>query len=209
MEGGYITPEEMARIESEAVTRGISVEDMMEKAGMEVALFLRRKLGDLKGKMVVVFCGTGNNGGDGLVAARYLRSMGADVKVVLLGKEDEIKTEEARKNWKRFEGEKIQAKEPGELQRIKNPDAVVDAIFGTGIKGRVREPARTAIKLINGLECYKVSVDIPSGLDPLTGEVHDVAVRANATVALHMPKIGLKGREEFTGEVYVAPIGIS
>lgn len=208
MEGNYITPEEMARIEREAINMGISVEDMMERAGMEVALFLKRKIGDLKGKSVLVFCGTGNNGGDGLVAARYLLSMGADVKVVLLGKEDEIKTEEARKNWKRFEGEKIQAKEPDDLQRIKRTDVVVDAIFGTGIKGRVREPARTAIELINRMECYKVSVDIPSGLDPLTGEVHDVSVRANATVALHMPKIGLKGKEEFTGEVYVAPIGI-
>jgi NAD(P)H-hydrate epimerase len=204
----YITPEQMSMMEKEAIKRGISVEEMMENAGREVALFIEKKFGSLKGKKILVFCGTGNNGGDGLVAARYMAEKGAKVKAVLLGREEDIKTEEARKNWHRFKGEKIVAYNAELLQNLEVPDAVVDAIFGTGIRGRIREPARSAIEMINRMNCYRVAVDIPSGLDPLTGELYDVAVKADATVSIHKPKLGLKGKNEITGELYVAKIGI-
>jgi NAD(P)H-hydrate epimerase len=198
----------MKQIEEEAVKRGITVEKMMENAGKEVAQFVRKKLGNIEGKKIFVFCGTGNNGGDGLVAARYLAQMGGDVTVFLLGSEESIKTFEARKNWEAFQGKKFVVTEPSQLSFKDEPDVVIDAIFGTGVRGKIREPARTAIQLINRMRCFKVAVDIPSGIDPLTGDVHDVAVRADVTVTLHRPKLGLKNRKEFTGEIYVAPIGI-
>ena len=86
---------------------------------------------------------------------------------------------------------------------------VVVAIFGTGVKGGVvNEPYATAISLVNGSKGVKVAIDLPSGIDPATGAASRPTVRADVTLALHLPKVGLRGREEFTGEVVVVPIGI-
>jgi NAD(P)H-hydrate repair Nnr-like enzyme with NAD(P)H-hydrate epimerase domain len=77
------------------------------------------------------------------------------------------------------------------------------------VKGEVvNEPYATAISLVNGSEGARVAVDLPSGIDPATGAASRPSVRADVTLALHLPKVGLRGREEFTGEVVVLPIGI-
>ena len=82
--------------------------------------------------------------------------------------------------------------------------------MGTGVRGEVREPIATAIRLINSSSAAKVAVDLPSGLDPASGAVSSAgAVRADVTITLHRPKVGLRDREEYTGEVIVVPIGIS
>jgi NAD(P)H-hydrate epimerase len=92
---------------------------------------------------------------------------------------------------------------------IAEADVIVVAIFGTGVKGGVvKEPYSTAISLVNAARGVKVAVDLPSGIDPATGAASRPSVRADVTVALHLPKVGLKGRGEFTGEVVVVPIGI-
>jgi NAD(P)H-hydrate epimerase len=138
------------------------------------------------------------------------------VDVVLLTSPEKIRSEEARENWRALARTKaalhVAADAAGlaESSRVfAKSEVIVVAIFGTGVKeGVVREPYATAISMINGAKVAKVAIDLPSGIDPATGAASRPTVKADVTVALHLPKIGLKGREEFTGEVVVVPIGI-
>jgi hydroxyethylthiazole kinase-like uncharacterized protein yjeF len=209
----YITPDEMSELERSASEYGLGVRELMENAGRGVADFIVSRYGVVK--RICVVCGGGNNGGDGLVAARYL-SERYRVDVVLLTSPERIRSEEARKNWRALAGTKavLHVAEDvagliGNSSPIADAEVIVVAIFGTGVKGGVvREPYATAIAMINGSKVAKVAIDLPSGIDPATGAASRPVVRADVTVALHHPKIGLKGREEFTGEVVVVPIGI-
>lgn len=211
--GLYVTPEEMRELEARAVEYGMGVGDLMENAGRGVARVVLSRYGS--GKRVCVVCGGGNNGGDGFVAARYL-STSCKVAVVLLTDPERIRTEEARRNWASLAGTGVELRVADDVASLREAagaiaeaDVVVAAIFGTGVKGgEVKEPYATAISLVNRAKGAKVAVDLPSGLDPGTGAISDPTVRADVTVALHLPKVGLKGREEFTGEVVVVPIGI-
>lgn len=149
------------------------------------------------------------------MAARYL-SARCRVMVVLLTSPEKIRTEEARHNWEALAGTHAEIHVAGETQTlmglstaIVEADVVVVAIFGTGVKGgAVNEPYARAISLVNGSKGVKVAIDLPSGIDPATGSATRPAVRADVTLALHLPKVGLKGREEYTGEVVIVPIGI-
>ena len=209
----YITPDEMSELERGASEYGLGVKELMENAGRGVAEFVLSRYGP--GKRVCVVCGGGNNGGDGMVAARHL-SARCTVDVILLARPGKIRSEEARENWEALAGTKakLHVAEDAESLRensgvLAGAEVIVIAIFGTGVKGGVvREPYATAISMINGSRVGKVAIDLPSGIDPATGAASRPAVKADVTVALHLPKIGLKGREEFTGEVVVVPIGI-
>lgn len=212
----YVTPSEMRKEEERALSLGISTERLMENAGRGVAEEIVRRFGPIKGKQIVTLCGLGNNGGDGFVAGRYLSRYGAKVSVILLAAPDMIRTQEAMTNWKRLEHESVERIIAPTVDKlysyedsIISSDIVIDAIFGTGVKGRIGEPFKSAIEMINRSSAIKVALDIPSGLDPLTGEVREIAVRADITFTLHKAKIGLKDRKEYTGEVVVIPIGIS
>jgi len=211
----YITPEQMMKEEARASSLGIGVGKLMENAGAEAAREVERRYGPLFGKRVLVVAGSGNNGGDGFVAARYLAARGPRVKVLLLSSPEAIRTKEAETNWKRLgetAAEVLVARDSNELSRLGSEfgraEVVIDAIFGTGIRGEVREPHASAIRLLNESRAKKVAIDIPSGLDPLTGEAKGPTVKADVTIALHRAKVGLRGRSEFTGEVVVVPIGI-
>ncbi|HUH99402.1 MAG TPA: NAD(P)H-hydrate epimerase [Nitrososphaerales archaeon] len=209
----YITPDEMRRLEKEAPEYGVSVRELMENAGRAVADVVLSRYGP--GKRVCVVCGGGNNGGDGFVAARYLSALD-DVEVVLLTDPGSIRTEEAKENWRLLSGTRahmiVAAEERALLENsreIESADILVAAIFGTGVSGGiVKEPYATAISLVNASKAIKVAIDLPSGLDPQTGQASRPSVRADVTVALHLPKVGLRGREELTGEVVVVKIGI-
>jgi hydroxyethylthiazole kinase-like uncharacterized protein yjeF len=209
----YITPAAMSELEKGASEYGLSVKELMENAGRGVAEFVLSRYG--AGKRVCVICGGGNNGGDGFVAARYL-SARCGVKVILLTDPERIRTEEARENWQALGGTDAElhvADETGTLAAsssiIEEADVIVVAIFGTGVKGGVvNEPYSSAISMVNRSRGVKVAVDLPSGIDPASGAASRPSVRADVTLALHLPKAGLRGREEFTGEVVVVPIGI-
>lgn len=213
-----ITSEEVAIFDENADYLGVPAECLMENAGKEVADFVSLKLGDhVEGKRVSVFAGTGNNGGDGFVAARHLANMGAVVNTVILGSPQEIRTSEAARNYRALEKMVLSIKihvvrdssELNALPRpVKEPDVMIDAIFGTGIKGKLREPAESAIALINSSKALKIAVDIPSGVNPDTGEISGTAVLANATVTFHRVKSGLLKCPEYTGEIVVRGIGI-
>lgn len=209
----YITPKAMAELERGASDYGLGVKQLMENAGRGVAEFVLARYGPTR--RVCVVCGGGNNGGDGFVAARYL-STSCQVDVILLTSPERIRTEEARRNWEALGGTRGQVHVADQIPAltalataIVEADVVVVAIFGTGVKGgAVDEPYATAISLVNGSKGVKVAIDLPSGIDPASGSASQPAVRADVTLALHLPKVGLRGREEYTGEVVVVPIGI-
>lgn len=171
----HVTREEIEEIDRRAQEEfGIPGETLMDRAGKAVAdEVLRRTRGD-----VLVVCGKGKNGGDGKVAARYLREAGRAVRVV-------------------DATDAFTASEP----------VIVDAIFGTGLRRPVEGEYRRAIEAINAAGAQVVAIDIPSGLDANTGKPMPVAVRANVTVTMGLPKVGFRGAEAWTGEVVVAEIG--
>lgn len=189
---------------------------MMENAGHGLADFIILKFrGKLRGKRIVAICGTGNNGGDGFVAARHLSYYyGASVQLILLGFANDLRTEEARINWQIIQKmnsiEVITGNEINDKikKTIEYADVIIDGIFGTGIRGQIREPHASAIKIINKSKAYVVSVDVPSGIDPNTGKAHDISIRADATVTFHRMKIGLLNNKKYSGSVHIEKIGI-
>jgi NAD(P)H-hydrate epimerase len=191
---------------------------MMENAGHGVADFVVRKFKNLKNKKIVTVCGTGNNGGDGFVASRHIAGYGAKVVVILLGSPSDLRSEEARLNWSIIEKmDSIELIFGKELTReIKNQIAdatiILDGIFGTGIKDEIRPPYDSAIDAINKSKAYVLAIDVPSGLDPNSGQIHNKCVKADATITFHRLKVGLaekkKNRQKYSGPVYIEWIGI-
>jgi hydroxyethylthiazole kinase-like uncharacterized protein yjeF len=214
----YITPEQMLDAEREAARKGVPVERLMENAGRTVAEEVVRRYAPGGEEGVLVVAGTGNNGGDGIVAARHLSLMGVKrTSVILLANGPAgIRSDLARLNIERLAGTTVSVHFAGDLQSLNGISSlfgeakvIIVAIFGTGIRGeRVREPMAEAIRLANRSGAVRVAVDIPSGLDPLTGTLADEVIRADLTVTMHRAKMGLRGRSEYTGEVLVVPIGI-
>jgi len=203
--------DEMKDLDRRAMAEfGISEELLMENAGQAVYFVMLQELG-IKGNKFVVFCGGGNNGGDGLVVARKIHSNGGEVKVFLL--DDEAKFKGAAK--KNFE---IVSRMPVEMSKVSSIDsvipelldcdAVVDAIFGTGLVRKVSGIYKDVIQLINESQSTVFSVDIPSGINGDTGEVMGLAVEADYTVTFGLPKVGtmLYPGYEHCGKLYVSHI---
>ncbi|HUF83161.1 MAG TPA: NAD(P)H-hydrate dehydratase [Acidimicrobiia bacterium] len=184
-----LTPEEMAEADRRTIAAGTRVEVLMERAGRAVAWAVRRVCGGTYGRRVVVVCGKGNNGGDGLVAARVLRGWGVHVDVFEL--KDGIDRDRCRRA----------------LQRT---DCVVDAMYGTGFNGRLEGDAHWFACESWGAPV--VAVDIPSGIDGLTGQFdgdgHAVEADLTVTFAALKPGLLFEPGVEFAGEIEVADIGI-
>ena len=190
---------------------------MMENAGHGLADFIRNNF-KKRGKgiiQVTAVCGSGNNGGDALVAARHLSGEPKyRVSVVLLCCPSNLRTEEAKLNWDIIT--KMSSIEPLFSHEINNKieesisdaDIIIDGIFGTGIRKEVTEPYASAIRYINRANAYVVAVDIPSGLDPNTGAKGSVCIKAHATVTFHRLKIGLLKNKRYVGRLHIEPIGI-
>jgi NAD(P)H-hydrate epimerase len=180
--------------------------DLMEAAGAAVADAARSIATEGPARLV---CGKGNNGGDGLVAARHLLDTGYEVEAVLLWPADEL-SGDARVNLERFDGE-VRELGPGDVApALEGSGVIVDAIFGTGFSGAARAPADAAIEAINGCGAPTVAADIASGVNASTGETVGVSVAADVTVTFHAAKLGhwISPGKERTGELRVAPIGI-
>ncbi len=181
----------------------------MENAGAASVRRLVDKLGNVDSKNILIFVGLGNNGGDGLVMARHLAGYGAKVTVMLLGTPDKIKTEESSWNWsilQKMPSVKLMSGDSFDFDF--KPDVIVDAILGTGISGEIREPYVSAINYINQTDCYKFAVDVPSGLDPQTGETANIFTKCDMTITFHKMKQGIPNRKDLTGELYAEKIGI-
>jgi hydroxyethylthiazole kinase-like uncharacterized protein yjeF len=185
--------------------RGVPSLQLMETAGRAVAEAAAELASSSRAAVV---CGKGNNGGDGLVAARILREMGFEVDALLLAPGDQL-SDDAKANLERFDG--ARPVDPGEIgPAIAGTGVVVDAIFGTGFAGTPRDPAATAIDAMNEADAPVVATDVASGINAATGEVEGKAVAADVTVTFHAPKLGhwVAPGKEHTGELRVAPIGI-
>lgn len=204
-----ITVDQMYKIENKGHDMGFLKKFMMENAGAASVRRLVEKLGNLESKKIIIFVGLGNNGGDGLVMARHLAGYGVDVTVILLGTPEKIKTEESNWNWSILEKMPSVKLISGDSFNVNfQPDVIVDAILGTGISGEIREPHASAINYINQTDCFKFAVDVPSGLDPQTGETANIYTKCNMTVTFHKMKQGIPKRKDLTGELYVEKIGI-
>lgn len=209
-----VTSDQMREIDKITIEREkIPGLDLMEKAGLGSALSGKKLLDEkVKGKKVVIFCGKGNNGGDGFVMGRYLSKWGAKVEFYLLGKKEEVKGD-ALTNLKKVVSLRLPIKQVSkdkELPAEQKADLVVDAIFGTGFKGKVTGLEEKAVRLINSSKTKILSIDTPSGLDVDTGSVEGECVRANITPTMGLPKVGqffFPGKS-YCGKVQVVDIGV-
>jgi ADP-dependent NAD(P)H-hydrate dehydratase / NAD(P)H-hydrate epimerase len=206
----WLTPlpdaERMRAIDRWAIEeRGVPSLELMERAGAGVARAVERLVPD---GPVAIVCGTGNNGGDGLVVARLLREAGRTMTVVCAGELAKL-SGDARANLERLPG-------PAPVDLAGGADAlaqariVVDALLGTGFAGEPRGAVAEAIAAVEGCSAPVVSVDVPSGVDASTGVVCGAAVHATATVTFHAAKPGLwiHPGKAHAGEVEVLDIGI-
>jgi ADP-dependent NAD(P)H-hydrate dehydratase / NAD(P)H-hydrate epimerase len=184
-------------------TRGIPSLDLMERAGEGLADTVSRHAPS--GRVAVV-CGKGNNGGDGLVAARLLRQAGRQVDVLLVWPGEWLQPD-AKEMLRRLGGP---APEPFEDARLKGAQVIVDALLGTGFEGAPRQPTDEVIAAINAAKARVIAADVPSGVNASTGEVEGEAVTAKATATFHRGKPGLwilPGKRH-AGHVEVVDIGI-
>lgn len=212
-----VTVEEMRDIDNSASEEyKIPSLILMENAGRAVAeKAIEYSGGSVRSKRILVFSGKGNNGGDGFVAARHLFNQGADVKVFLLYPREEI-TGDALANLEILEalGINISVAGPRDVQRVKisliYADLVLDAIYGTGFKGKARGVAASVIGAINDSGKPVIAVDIPSGLNADSGNVEGPCIRASLTCTLGLPKLGLYlfPGLEFCGKITLADISL-
>ena len=194
-----ISSQEMGILEARSDMPKIN---LMENAGKAVYQTIKQRF-DLKDKKILVVCYHGNNGGDGFVAARHL-SDEAETDLLFLGDENRMK-KEALANFKKIEhNDRIQMLADDEVD-FDEYDIIIDSILGIGIKGRLNREISAVIDDINNSKAYKISVDIPTGIDPDTGEVVDKSVNADLIVTFHDMK---KGLEKFEDKVVVADIGL-
>ncbi len=199
------------QIEENGHQMGFLRKFMMENAGAASVKRLIEKFGDIKSKNVLVFAGLGNNGGDGLVIARHLSGYGSNVTVFLLGEPDNIRSEECSWNWNLLEKIKsVKLITGGNLDHLNNLefDIIIDAVLGTGISGKIREPQASAITFVNKSNAFKLAVDVPSGVDPDTGNKNSPHVISNITVTFHRMKVGMPKAQDVCGEIFVEKIGI-
>ncbi|MEN2999059.1 MAG: NAD(P)H-hydrate dehydratase [Acidilobaceae archaeon] len=207
-----VTLEDMRAIELNSVWWGFDLESAMEIAGKAVADAVECLLGSVEGKSVAVYAGKGGNGGDGIVAARHLASRGAKVSVHLLWDPQLASHAATRKNLRYLllsrSVKVLLPHSPGWLEE-READVAIDAVLGVGVRGALRSPVREALRSFNESSGLRVAVDIPSGLDPNTGDVAEGAAIADVTVTMHEPKRGLfLGRGPLhAGRVLVASLG--
>ncbi len=207
-----LTPDQAAALDRETQERGIPAELLMERAGRAVARAAVDVMGGTYGRRAVVVCGKGNNGGDGLVAARHLARWGVRVAVVAVEALADLR-EPAAVNASRLDEApsiRVMPFSAATLAReLERADVTIDAIFGTGFRGIPEDAWADAIAGVNASLAPVVAVDIPSGVNGATGAVEGDAVRADLTMTFGAAKVGavvLPGAE-LAGVVRVADIG--
>ena len=202
---------------------GLSRLCLMESAGKSLA----EEVGKIavytfaKPVKVVIFTGSGGNGGDGFVAARYLLNRGYDVDIYML--KENIRSDDAKTNLEILENMKprlsrlniynlktLEDINSCEVAQSKDSEfVIVDGLLGTGIHGKLQTNIKRAIEIINESNGITISVDVPSGMDPLTGEINDLAVVPDYTISFHKIKTGVRDAdEELVGGLVTADIGI-
>src|SRR3989344_2145886 len=194
-----ISSQEMKELEEKSnIPRSV----LMENAGKAVYKAIKER-SEIKDKKILAVCYHGNNGGDGFVAARYLCDE-AETDILLIGDESRMK-KEALANFKKLEyNGKVQFVTDEDVD-FNDYDLIIDAILGIGIKGRLNREISAIIDDINNSKAFKVSIDMPTGIDPDTGDIVDKCINADLIVTFHDMK---KGIENFEDIVVVADIGL-
>jgi NAD(P)H-hydrate epimerase len=219
-----MSAEAMTGADRRAQALGVPGSLLMEHAGAAVAAATRalaRRADRPENGPYLILCGPGNNGGDGFVAARHLARHGATVVVVFVAPEGRPPGPQSGPNWDRLAAApgvtRIHAPSARDLaivgQGVERVSVVVDALLGTGVRGELRDPIRSAVELVRTARAAGVpvvAVDTPTAVDLTSGEISDPVVRADLTVTFHRPKSGLRTRRgaAMAGKVLVAPIGI-
>lgn len=211
---GILTSQQAKAIDIKAKDKfGISTLALMENAGRDIAEEAIKTLHN--NGCVAIFCGKGNNGGDGFVAARHLLTRGVAPDIFLAGNISNVENE-ARINLEillRLRQKIIEVEEEN-LYLVKNKISrytlIIDALLGVGLKGKVRGIYRDLIGIINTSKAYILSIDIPSGLDATTGKVLGCCVKADKTVTFVAKKQGmvLGEGQKYCGRVEVANLGV-
>jgi NAD(P)H-hydrate epimerase len=214
-----MTRDEIRAVDSWAIkTLGIPGVVLMENAGRSCAELIKDKLKDIAHPKVCIFCGTGNNGGDGYVIARHLLNSSFEVVVVICGNREKVKGD-AKINLDILERlgrpiEQLNLRDGDVPARVKtfagDADMVVDGLFGTGLSGQLSDEYKQLIETINACNCPILAVDIPSGLDCDNGQPLGAAIRASYTVTFVAVKKGFASGSaaQYTGEIFVASIGV-
>ncbi len=213
MSGRRLRSRDIAAIDLNSEYLGVGRRILMENAGSQVASAVAEQVKDLGSRRVVVLAGSGNNGGDALVAARHLAGIAGEVHAVLISRTGEPRTEEARSAWEAVrrmafsvECHVVSGDEVPEEVRalIASADVIVDGIFGTGVRAPIGRPYSTVFSLVNSSRALVFAVDVPSGINPDTGEYTE-RLRADHTVCLHAAKPFVDVVD--AGVVSVRPIG--
>ncbi|MHA1109714.1 MAG: NAD(P)H-hydrate dehydratase [Promethearchaeota archaeon] len=215
-----ISVKEMQILDKNSSDYGITPSTLMECAGYSAAQNIVNIV--KKNDRVFIMCGTGNNGGDGFVIARHLMAAQISVSLFLVGHPDHIRTQEARNNWKILQSLQLNlqiyiVKDSSFFENLateiktqkKKCKVIVDCLVGTGIRGKVREPIRSAITFTNSFSeqlTNIISIDVPSGVDPDTEKTADTFVRPDILITFHRRKIGFDNLT--IPKVIINPIGI-
>ncbi len=205
-----LSAREMRTLETNAEYLGISAVQLMENAGAAVAKEIGKRFPPTKN--AVIYAGVGGNGGDGMVTARHLASLGFKVTLILVGEPGSIVNNATKTNWeilRRLRSSmRLEVMPDSSMFKPTDHEIIVDALIGTGTRGKLSKPLASAVKAINRSKGFKVSVDIPSGMEADTGETLGESVKPNLTITFHALKSGMSHREGLLGEVIVADIGI-
>ncbi|GAG62439.1 unnamed protein product [marine sediment metagenome] len=211
-----VTSQQMREIDRKAIVKNnLSGLALMENAGLRIFQSLKNIYPDLRLKKIIIFSGSGNNGGDGFVVARHLYDYGVKAKVFLLAPFNKIKGEAGENlniidkiGVELIEVETVKLEEIQEA--IQNSDLIIDAILGTGLQGRVTDLKAKIIDLINVAGKEVAAIDVPSGLNTDTGKIEGPCIKATHTITLALPKIGLLlfPGASYAGKVTVVNIGI-
>lgn len=208
----FVTTDQMREVDRAMVENyGILLIQMMENAGRHLAHLGRDRFlgGDPREHRVLVLAGTGGNGGGGLVCARRLHNWGAEVRVWATAPSSEF-SEVPGQQLAILGRMGVPVSVTGEEADLPPVDLLIDAVIGYSLKGEPAGTAATLIRAANDDRAPVLSLDAPSGVDTGTGEVHEPAIRATATLTLALPKVGLstdKARSH-VGELYLAGIGV-
>jgi NAD(P)H-hydrate epimerase len=207
-----LTAQQMATIDRiMAEDFGVEAMQLMEVAGHAVAAFARDQLlgGDVRGKRVIVLCGSGGNGGDGMVAARFLHAWGAALEI-WLGRQPEQGRGLAWHQLSILERLGMQIIEPSLDPALPPADLIIDGLLGFSISGAPAGAIAALIRAANTHPAPVLAIDVPSGLDATSGTVFDPCIRADATLTLALPKTGLLASEAraVIGSLTVADIGV-
>jgi NAD(P)H-hydrate epimerase len=214
-----MTRDEVRAFDARAINEfGIPGMVLMENAGRSCASLIREKLQDAGRRKVCIFCGTGNNGGDGYVVARHLINDRFEVATAVCGEPDKIKGD-ARINLNILErmGGRIEWLDPSDTdlpEKVHSLTAggamIVDGLLGTGLRGQLSDTYKRLIETLNACDCPILAIDIPSGLDCDSGEPLGAAIQAAWTVTFVAVKKGFTSAcaERYTGDIFVASIGI-